>query len=115
MWPQISGCVQEGVDTDDTEIEAGPVKKKKNKSFRPAVHCQKHTNTCSRAKSFMRALTFSKNLLPAPPSAWQNLARFGSYMLIKQERMVFSGLITECNPRRDCGWQQSRQLQACKQ
>lgn len=25
MWPQISGCVQEGVDTDGTEIEAGPV------------------------------------------------------------------------------------------
>lgn len=113
VWAQISVCVQKGVDADGIEIEAGPVKIEWKFPTCPTLP-QTHKYLLG-GMSFMRAFTFSKNLLSAPPSAWQNLARFGSYMLIKQEKMVFSGLITECNPLRDCGWQQSRQLQACKQ
>lgn len=49
VWPQISACVQEDVDTDSTEIEAGPVKKRIKVSDMP--HIARNAQTPARGPS----------------------------------------------------------------
>lgn len=84
---KFQGCVREGVDTDGIAIEVGPVRMESKFPTRLTLP-QTHKYLLGGPLVY-EAFTFTKDLLCAPPSAWQNLARFGSYMLIKQGKMVF--------------------------